>query len=352
MEDIDQVMNESGILPELNALAGHSVLITGATGLIGSSIADILFRYNETHALPIKVFIGGGRSQERAMQRFGKYYKKEYFQFLFYNALNAKHDFPAAVDFVLHGAGNAFPKMIVKEPVETMVSNFSSLYHLLNDARTYGVKRVLYLSSSEVYGIRSERIGNEPYCESEYGYIDLLQPRNLYSVGKRAAETLYISFGDEYGVDSVIVRPGHIYGPTASLQDNRVASAFAYAAARGEDIVMKSDGFQKRSYCYCLDCASAVIKVLLRGENGQAYNIANPDSVICIGDLAKLIANAGGVKLLVQEAEEEEKKGFNPMDNSLLDSEKLLHLGWKGCFNAETGISHMVSILKKMNGWD
>ena len=139
---------------------------------------------------------------------------------------------------------------------------------------------------------------------------------------------------------------------TASLQDNRVASAFAYAAARGEDIVMKSDGFQKRSYCYCLDCASAVIKVLLRGENGQAYNIANPDSVICIGDLAKLIANAGGVKLLVQEAEEEEKKGFNPMDNSLLDSEKLLHLGWKGCFNAETGISHMVSILKKMNGWD
>ena len=78
MEDIDQVMNESGILPELNALAGHSVLITGATGLIGSSIADILFRYNETHALPTKVFIGG-RSQERAMQRFGKYYKKEYF---------------------------------------------------------------------------------------------------------------------------------------------------------------------------------------------------------------------------------------------------------------------------------
>ena len=61
MEDIDQVMNESGILPELNALAGHSVLITGATGLIGSSIADILFRYNETHALPIKVFIGGGK---------------------------------------------------------------------------------------------------------------------------------------------------------------------------------------------------------------------------------------------------------------------------------------------------
>ena len=141
----------------------------------------------------------------------------------------------------------------------------------------------------------------------------MLNSRNSYSVGKRAAETLCVSYADEDGVESVIVRPGHIYGPTATRSDNRVSSAWAYDVAEGKDIAMKSDGAQIRSYCYCLDCASAILKVLLRGENCQAYNISNPDSVINIRQMAELLAKSAGVQLKMEFPSEEEKKGFNPI---------------------------------------
>ena len=201
----------------------------------------------------------------------------------------------------------------------------------------------MYISSSEVYG---EKKDSEPYKENQYGYIDLLKSRNSYSVGKRAAETLCASYADEYGMESVIVRPGHIYGPTASPRDNRVASAWAYQAARSEDIIMKSDGAQIRSYCYCLDCASAILSVLINGENCHAYNISNPDSIISIKEMAEILSKCAGVKLKMESASDEERKGFNPMSNSSLESTNLMSLGWKGCFSAEKGFEHTVEILK------
>ena len=226
-----------------------------------------------------------------------------------------------------------------------MLSNFIGMKNLLDYANEKGVKKVLYISSSEVYG---KKEGTEPYKSNEYGYIDLLNARNSYSVGKRAAETLCASYYDEYGVDSVIVRPGHIYGPTAVESDNRVSSAWAYAVARGENIVMKSDGSQIRSYCYCLDSASAILKVLLKGETVHAYNISNSNSIINIRGMAEILAKSAGVELKMELPSETEKKGFNPMSNSSLDSTELLNLGWKGLFDAERGFSHTVDILKEI----
>ena len=175
----------------------------------------------------------------------------------------------------------------------------------------------------------------------------MLNPRNSYSIGKRAAETLCVSYADEYGVEAVIVRPGHIYGPTASPTDNRVASAWSYAAARGEDIVMKSDGSQIRSYCYCLDCASAILTVLLKGANCSAYNISNPKSIVSIKEMAEILSKKAGASIKIELPTEKEQKGFNPMLNSSLDSSNLENLDWKGLFDAQTGFFHTVEILKE-----
>ena len=277
--------------------------------------------------------------------RFGEQVKRQDFTFVVYDASKTDNQLDIHADYIIHGASNAFPGLIVKEPVETMLSNFLGIKHLLDYAKEQNTKRVLYISSSEVYG---KKEGSEPYKEGQYGFIDQLNPRNSYSVGKRAAETLCVSYADEYGVESVIVRPGHIYGPTASPHDNRVSSAWAYQAARGEDLVMKSDGAQIRSYCYCLDCASAILKVLIRGENCKAYNISNPGSIISIRRMAEILADKGRVKLLNEAATQEEKAGFNPMSNSSLDSTGLLKIGWKGMFEAETGFSHTVTLLKNL----
>ncbi len=339
LADLDET---AARLPELKELAGSGILITGCTGLICSAVTDLLIRWNTMQDQKIKLF-AAGRSVARILARFAPYENEAWFHTVSYDAVAPESRLPFLCEHILHGAGNASPDKILKEPVETILGNFRGLSNLLEYARGQGSRRLLYISSSEVYG---KKEGTHPYREDEYGSIDLLNPRNSYSVGKQAAETLCASYAGEYGVDTVIVRPGHIYGPTASETDRRVSSAWAFAAARGEDIVMKSDGAQLRSYCYCLDCASAILKVLLRGERVHAYNISNPASVISIRQMAEILAESAGVRLITEEPGEQERKAFNPMLNSSLDSTELLRLGWEGLFDARRGFSHTVQILR------
>lgn len=340
IEDIDAVIES---MPWLSELSGKSVMITGAGGLICSSIVDVLIRFNETKSGNIKI-LAAGRSEKKINERFGEFAGKSYFIFVPYDATKTEICTNEKVDFIIHGASNASPNSIVKEPVETMMCNFTGLLGLLEYGRKQGAKRLLLISSSEVYG---KKENNEPYKEEEYGYIDLLNPRSSYSVGKQAAETLCVSYSEEYDLETVIIRPGHIYGPTAAKTDNRVASQWSYAVAGGEDIIMKSDGRQIRSYCYCLDCASAILTAMLNGESRCAYNISNPNSVISIKQMAEILSISAGVKLKIELPTDEERKGFNPMSNSSLDGTRLNDLGWRACFDAETGFSHTVQILKE-----
>ncbi len=341
LNDIDEIL---AAYPDFRSLSGKSVLVTGASGLICSAVCDILLRMSETLPEPVTV-IAAGRSEEKMRARFSRYADQPYFRYLAYDANDTVFAPDLKADFLIHGASNAYPARVIREPVETMLSNFTGMYALLSYARSAGTQRVLYISSSEVYG---KKEGNHPYKENEYGYVDLLSPRSSYAVGKRAAETLCASFYDEYGVDAVIIRPGHIYGPTASKADNRVSSAWPYAVARGEDLVMKSDGSQLRSYCHCLDTASAILTALLTGETMHPYNISDPACVISIRDMGELLAKAGGVRLIREEPTELEKKAFNPMSNSSLDGTHLSALGWKALFTPERGFAHTIAVLKEL----
>ena len=342
ISDLDETIES---LPELAELSGMSVMVTGCTGLICSAVVDVLIRWNEIHNEKIKI-LAAGRNEKKIEARFAPFIDKAWFTFVPYDASSTTNELILPCDYIIHGASNASPNKIVKEPVETMLSNVLGMKFLLDYAKEKGAKRVLYISTSEVYGKKEH---NNPSKINEYSWIDLLNSRSSYSIGKCAAETMCASYADEYGVESVIIRPGHIYGPTAVESDNRVSSAWAYDVARGKDIVMKSDGSQIRSYCYCLDSASGILKVLLRGENIHAYNISNPDSIVTIYGMAEILAKSAGVKLRMDVPTEAEKKGFNPMRNSSLDSSELLALGWKGLFDAERGFAHTVAILKELD---
>lgn len=314
-------------------LAGCKVLITGGTGLVGEPIVDLLLNAGAT------VYVAA-RNAEKVYSKFGSSVKT-----VEYDA-NSAIKFDENFDYIIHAASNAHPAAMMSQPVETFMANVYGIGNLLEYAKKHNTRRVLYVSSSEVYGKKES--GN-PFMENMYGYVDILNPRSSYPIGKRAAETLCISYQAEYGVDTVIVRLGHIYGPTASKNDNRVSSVFAYQAAKGNDIVMKSDGSQLRSYMYCLDCASAIITVLLNGKIGEAYNIASSGSVASIRQMAELYANAGNVKLKLELPSEEEKVAFNPMRNSSLNSEKLESLGWMGKFTADIGFTHTIQAIKEAN---
>lgn len=345
-EDIDRVL--TGL--DLSSLVGHKVMVTGCTGLICSAVVDALIRWNCTYDEKIRIH-AVARNVEAVKERFEPYSGEPWFEADQYDATESINALKPDCDYIIHGAGNASPSNIVREPVETMVANIYGLKNLLDYSRKNGTKRLLYISSSEVYGRRSGAIDERadmPFTTNDYGFIDILDPRSSYSSSKRAGETLCVSYADEYGVDSVIVRPGHVYGPTAKESDNRVSSAWAYAVARGQDIVMKSDGAQIRSYCYAADAASAILKVLIDGQMSWAYNISNPASVISIKELAELMAGAGGVEIKYDLPNEVDKKGFNPMPNSSLDASELMGLGWTGKFEAQEGIEHTIRILQEL----
>lgn len=330
-------------VPEVHQLKEKSVLITGATGMICSAIVELLFDLNTTSDAHIKILLAG-RSLQRIQQRFYGFTEGKDYQFVDYDATQ---DITLDVqpDYIIHGASPADPAAIIAYPVETMFSNLYGLKSLLDIAKKHPATRLVLISSSEVYGKKNEA---RPFAENDYGFVDILNPRASYPSSKRAAETMCAAYHEEYGVDFVVVRPGHIYGPTITDKDSRASAQFTRLAAQGENIVLKSAGTQLRSYCYTLDCASAILTVLLHGECSEAYNISNSQSIVSIRELAECIAKVAGVEVVFQQASGEEQKSYNLMDNSSLDSTKLQSLGWNGCYSLIKGVESTVKYFETL----
>ena len=316
-------------VPNVEPLRHSRVLVTGAGGLICSALVDFLLSLD----LDIKVY-AAGRNPEKLKKRFTHWKDNSKLEFVRYDALEPL-ELDVPFDYLIHGASNASPKAYSTQPVETMLANITGIRNILRYAHTHQGKRVLYVSSSEVYG---KKEGSTPYHEQEYGFVDILNPRACYPSSKRAAETLCAAYAQEYGVQAVIVRPGHIYGPTATPTDDRASSQFPRDVLAGKDIVMKSAGSQLRSYCYVLDCVSAMVTVLLEGNAGEAYNISNPNSVVTIRQMAEGFAHAAGREILFDNPSNAETKSYNLMDNSALEADRLQSLGWQGLFDLEAGV--------------
>lgn len=321
-------------------LKNSRILVTGATGLIGSAVVDLLLYGKKRKKWNLTVW-ASGRSREKLEQRFGR--EREQKKYLVFDALKPL-EFSEEVDYVIHCASNAHPAAYSAHPVETLVATVNGTHQLLEYLKNRKKSRMVFVSSSEVYGRKK---GDELYQENDYCYLDILNPRACYPAGKRAAETLCASYLDEYGVDSVIVRPGHIYGPTMTKEDSRAFAQFARNVLNGQDIVMKSQGDQLRSYCYVIDCASAILSVMMEGRSGEAYNISNRNSVVTIRELAEMFSEKAGVRVIFQTPEESEKKGYNLMSCSALDAEKLEKLGWQGRFDLDAGVASMLEIMRE-----
>lgn len=330
-KDVREVLS---FVPNVELLFNKHILITGATGMIGSSVAELLFELNKRKNANIKIMLAG-RSLMRMKARFYCFTEGLDYSFVEYDATKGD-TLNVYADYIIHGASPADPASFAKQPVETMFANFLGLRSLLELCKHNSNVRLLYISSSEVYGKKDVL---EPYYENSYGFVDILNPRACYPSAKRAAETLCSAYKDEFGIDFVVVRPGHIYGPTITDSDSRASAQFTRKATAGEDIVLKSAGNQLRSYTYTLDCASAILTVLINGTTGEAYNISNSQSVVTIRDLAENIAKFAGVNVVFAQASQLELKSYNMMENSSLSSEKLERLGWKSFYNLEKGVN-------------
>ncbi|MGN0414070.1 MAG: NAD-dependent epimerase/dehydratase family protein [Agathobacter sp.] len=340
-EDLETAIQS---VPAFHKLKGKSFLLTGATGLIASFLVDLLLYANDVYDMQTRIY-ALGRTQEGLSKRFSSCIGRADLSFVEQDVREKiTLDFP--VDYVIHAAGNGYPAAFREDPVGTMTTAFIGTNNILEYVRAHHVQKVIYISSGEVYGrMDVER----PFRESDSGYVDCASVRACYPSAKRAAESLVISYVRQYGIDASIVRPGHTYGPNTSAGDNRANTQFMKAAVAEKEIILHSAGGQIRSYTYIADNISALLTVLIHGQSGEAYNIANRNSRGTISDFATLAAECAGVKYSFEEPDQTEKEELTPIKYAVLDAGKLEGLGWRGTYSLPVGIKRTYQILKEQS---
>ena len=337
-EDLANVLS----VPGIEELKGKSFLITGASGLIGVCLIDALMLYNRNEGAGITVY-AVGRSKEKAISKLGEYYNDQFFHFI---EQDVRQPLPEDVmpDYIIPLASNTHPLAYSQYPIETIEINVKGAEYALMKAQSIGAT-VLYPSTVEVYG---NAYGEEVFTEDYTGKLNLSNARSCYTESKRVCEAMCQSYIAERGVDVKIVRLSRVFGPTMHLCDSKASSQFIMKALNSENIVLKSKGEQFFSYTYVADAVAAIFYILLHGENGIAYNIANKKCNVHLKDFAQSCAEAAGTNVVFDLPSEAEKKGFSVAMNAILSNDKLLGLGFEPHYSFHDAVSRTIKIMESI----
>lgn len=341
-KDLDDIINIDFINWDL--LRNKTVLVTGATGLIGSQLVMSLLNANAEKNLDLKV-IAVVRNKQKAEKIF-KYADDKSLEFIVQDILKP-FNIESTVDYIVHGASMTGSKDFVDYPVETIKTAIQGTENILELAKEKSIDGMVYLSSLEVYGVVDFSI--DKVTEDMFGTIDPMSVRSSYSEGKRMVECLCSSYASEYKIPIKVARLCQTFGAGVNYSDNRVFAQFARSIIEGKDIVLKTDGSTERNYCYIRDAIAGILTLLLNGESGQAYNIANKDTLISIRGMAEMLIEKyleSGSKLVFDIAEDATKLGYNPKVKMNLDTQKIEKLGWKAEVGLEVMFEHLIESMK------
>jgi nucleoside-diphosphate-sugar epimerase len=308
-----------------NQLQGKSVLVTGGTGLIGSTVIKSLCYANTAKKLQLKIF-ALVRNLEKAARMLGN--ENEVLHFL-QGSVEKLPEINEPVDYIIHGASPTASLFFVEHPVETIRIAVQGTSSLLNLAKEKAVKSFVYLSSMEVYGAPQ---ADTLIPESQGCTLDSMVVRSCYPIAKRLCENLCASYAQEYDVSAKVIRLAQTFGSGVLKDDQRVFAEFARDAMEGKDIVLQTSGTSKREYLYTADAVTAILTVLLKGQDGEAYNAGNPETYCSIAEMAQLVArNIAETKIQVQSPLSNFDNNFKYPPTHLLhlDVSKLVKIGWK-----------------------
>ena len=317
-----------------------TVLVSGASGFLPAYMVETLLYLNETRQFNIRI-CGLVRNIEKARARF-LHYDKDKSLLLISQDVCDSIKIEQHIDFIIHAASQATPKLFYSDPVGTLLPNVIGTQNLLNLAVKNKVDCFLYFSTSGVHGFVNADC--YPVTEDCYGSLNPTKLESCYLESKRMGENMCIAWLHQYGVPAKTVRPATTYGPGIKLDDGRSFADFISNIVSYEDIQILSDGKALRNFCYLADATLGFYTVMLKGNIGEAYNVAT-DHEISIIDLATLLVEKvfpeRNLKVVMKKDASKDYLRVN-YSRTAVDIAKIRALGWKPNFPVGEGFRRAV----------
>lgn len=340
----EQVLKYSNCDIEWDLLKNKTFLISGATGMIGKCLIDIIMYKNVEDNLNCRI-IALGRSYKKAQERLGMFFNRNDFEFVEADINEPIMIDEDTIDFVLHAASSTHPLQYSEDPIGTITANVIGLYNLLELAKNKNNERFIFASSVEIYG---ENRGDVDKFNEEYlGYIDCNTLRAGYPESKRVGESLCQAYIRQNNMNIVIARLSRVFGPTMLLTDSKASSQFLKNAVNEKDIVLKSKGNQNYSYTYVFDAVFGILLCLTKGKLGEAYNISDEKFDITLSEFAQICANYNEKNVVFDLPDADEQAGYSTATKALLDNAKIKKIGWDTQGDIKSSINETIKILKK-----
>ena len=343
-EDLDRVVPE---LKKLKTLRNSTLFITGATGLVGLSLIRALLNYNDLDGANNKI-IGLARNRQKTKDLYKELCNRKDLKIVYGDILD-KICITEDVDYIVHCASVTASKMMIEKPVETIATALQGTKNILDFSVQKKCKSFVYVSSMEVYGSFSSE--NNNVTEADIGYLNPLKIRSNYPESKRMCENMCIAYMTEYGVPVKIARLAQTFGAGILPGENRVFAQFARSVIRNEDIVLHTKGLSEGNYCYTSDTCLALLVLLEKGANGEAYNISNPDTHTTIANMARMVCDkiAENKIKVVFDIPESNTYGYAADTKMKLNVDKMRKLGWAPRIGLEEAYKRLIESMVQTN---
>jgi dTDP-glucose 4,6-dehydratase len=276
-------------------LKGARVLVTGATGFVGSWLVESAAYANREGGLGLRLFalvppwLDLANAGAHLVGLDGVTFLRGDIRTLERGALEQQDSDAGAFDAVIHAAIAVDATTIATNPMPTLDTAVEGTRRALEVARASGASRFLFLSSGAVYGAAPAHLQRIP--ETYLGGPDQTDPRAVYAEGKRIGEMMCACAKRAHGLATVMARPFAFVGPHLPIDRHFAIGNFVRDALVGGPVVVQSDGTSVRSYMYAGDMAVWLWALLVRGESGRAYNVGASRDVT-IAEVARLVAAA------------------------------------------------------------